>query len=872
MGSFSANFKKKIKKKVFRKSKEILPEKAVLAIQRERLEGGGPSRFSQDSYASANSFSVVSAVYNVEKYLDEYLENMLNQTIKKDQLQLVLVDDGSTDGTAAKIAEWVARYPDLIKYIRKENGGQASARNVGLDYATGDWVTFIDPDDFVSRSYFEEVDKAIVAYPDLRFITCRIVFFNETKGEYFDNHPLRSEFDSEVSLYNVDDDYMPITLSASKSFFKISGIEEVELRFDERIKPNFEDAHFLNCYLLYQKAGRVAYLREPIYYYRKREDGSSTLDSAWSSPDKFSTVLLRGKLNLLERALEERGHVPFYIQKTVLYDLQWYFKALVGHEEKTHRFIAEGLDVVFWDLLGKIFDLIDDSTIEKMPGSWLNFEMKYACLSQFKGTTPSSSTIYIERIDPTANLMLVRSSDADYSMSINGVAIEPLETKIETRTLFGKPFYSLCFSWFPIGKERDTLSFWFKEGEKEVCLSVGGKRIFHTIQCSQLVSLFEKNWGDYPQSDPETWIFLDRDTQADDNAEHLYRWVLNHHPERKCYFALRREAKDWDRLKQDGFNLIPFGTKDYERALRGCSTIISSHADGFVHSYFGDNYHKSKRFVFLQHGVTKDDLSGWLNGKPIDLMLTTARAEHNSIVSQGSQYSLTPRQVFLSGFPRHDALLRKEANRKTILIMPTWRNSLCGEKLGKGNIRALNPEFGDSVYKRAWEKLLASPVLKKISEENQMPIVFFPHANTYPYLEAGVLKVPEYIEVLGNQKGDSIQQVFADAAVAITDYSSTAFETSYLGKPCIYYQFDKEDFFSGTQAYSKGYFSYEKDGFGPVVGTQIDLEKELTDCSLRGFNPTKVFKERMDKFFEYRDGRCCERAYERIDALCKGEF
>ena len=212
MGSFSANFKKRIKKKVFRKSKEILPEKAVLAIQRERLEGGGPGRFSQDSYASVNSFSVVSAVYNVEKYLDEYLENMLNQTIKKDRLQLVLVDDGSTDGTAAKIADWVARYPDLIKYIRKENGGQASARNVGLDYATGDWVTFIDPDDFVSRSYFEEVDKAIVAYPDLRFITCRIVFFNETKGEYFDNHPLRSEFDSEASFYNVDDDYMPITL------------------------------------------------------------------------------------------------------------------------------------------------------------------------------------------------------------------------------------------------------------------------------------------------------------------------------------------------------------------------------------------------------------------------------------------------------------------------------------------------------------------------------------------------------------------------------------------------------------------------------------------------------------------------------------
>ena len=872
MGPFSTSFKKKIKKQIFRKGKEILPEKAVLAIQRERLEGGGPSRFSQDSYASANLFSVVSAVYNVEKYLDEYLENMLNQTIKKDRLQLVLVDDGSTDGTAKKIAEWVARYPDLIKYVHKENGGQASARNVGLDYATGDWVTFIDPDDFVSRSYFEEVDKAIVAYPDLRFITCRIVFFNEAKGEYFDNHPLRSEFDNEISLYNVDDDYMPITLSASKSFFKISGIEEVELRFDERIKPDFEDAHFLNRYLLLQRAGRVAYLRRPIYYYRKREDGTSTLDSSWSSPDKFSTVLLRGKLDLLERALAEHGHVPFYIQKTVLYDLQWYFKTLVGHEEKTHRFNAIGIDDVFWDLLEKIFNLIDSSAIEKMPGNWLNSELKSACLERFKGVTPSISTVYVERIDTAANLMLVRSVVADYTLSINGAVIKPLETKIETRTLFGKPFYSLYFSWFPIGDETDTVSFGFEDGEREVYLSIRGKRVPHAIRVSQLRELFEKNWGDYPQSDPEIWVFLDRDTQADDNAEHLYRWVRKHHPERKCYFALRKEAKDWGRLKQEGFDLLPFGSKECEQALKGCSTIISSHADGFVHSYFGDNYHKSKRFIFLQHGVIKHDLSGWLNGKPIDLMLTSAQAEYDSIVSQGSQYSLTRRQVLLSGLPRHDALLEKVAKRRTILVMPTWRNSLCGEKVGKGNIRAINPAFGNSLYKKSWEELLLSPVLRKISEENQMPVVFFPHANTYPYLEAGVLKVPDYVEVLGNQKGDSIQQVFADAAIMVTDYSSTAFETAYLGKPCIYYQFDKEEFYSGTQAYSKGYFSDEKDGFGPVVSTLAAFEDELIDCAQRGFDPSEEYVERMANFFEYRDGRCCERVYERIAALCRGEF
>lgn len=867
-----ASLKKTIKKKVFRKTKDILPEKAVLSIQRERLEGGGSHRFPSDSYSSKHSYSVVSAVYNVEKYLDDFLSNMVSQTIQKDCLQLILVDDGSTDESSDKIAGWMTRYPNLIEYVRKENGGQASARNVGLDCVTGDWVTFIDPDDYVSRSYFEEVDKAISNHPDLLFATCRIVYLNESKGEFVDKHPLRAEFNKDLSLFNIDDDYMPITLATNKSFFLTSAVKEAGVRFDTRIKPNFEDAHFLNRYLLLQDKGRAAYLRKSIYYYRKREDGTSTLDSAWSSPDKFSTVLLRGKLDLLEQAFREKGYVPFFIQKTILYDLQWYFKSLVGHEEKTQQFKSSDLDEVFWGLLDQIFKYIDVSTIEKMPGSWLNFEMKYACIQRFKQSTPSHSTIYVERIDKAANIMLIKSSDLNYSMSINGSVLEPLEVKEVTRTLFGRQFYKLYLTWFPIGGALDTLSYGSKHDNKEVVISVRGKRIAHSVRVAELLAIFENDWDDYPIVEPDTWLFMDRDTQADDNAEHLYRWVRDHHPEKNCFFAIRKEARDWHRLKRDGFNLVAFGSKEFEHVLRGCSTIISSHADRYVHSYFGDNYHKSKRYIFLQHGVTKDDISGWINGKPIDLMVTAAPAEYDSIASQGSQYTLTPRQVLLSGFPRHDALLNKSAKRKTLLIMPTWRNYLCGKTIGKGNTRAINPAFGDSAYALAWGRLLTSEALKRVSEDNHMPIVFFPHANMFPYIEAGALAIPDYVEVLGNQRGDSIQQVFADAAIMVTDYSSTAFENAYLGKPCIYYQFDKSEFFSGSHVYSTGYFSYEEDGFGPVVETLADFEQELLRCALVDFRPSGEYAERIDSFFKYRDGRCCERVFNRIEELCRGVF
>lgn len=101
----------------------------------------------------------------------------------------------------------------------------------------------------------------------------------------------------------------------------------------------------------------------------------------------------------------------------------------------------------------------------------------------------------------------------------------------------------------------------------------------------------------------------------------------------------------------------------------------------------------------------------------------------------------------------------------------------------------------------------------------------------------------------------------------ITDYSSTAFEVAYLKKPCLYYQFDKEEFFSGTQIYAKGYFDYERDGFGPVAYTEDELLDALEGLAACGFEPQEPYRSRMEETFPFRDGKCCERVYEAIKSL-----
>ncbi len=105
--------------------------------------------------------SVIVPVYNVEKYLNRCIESIVNQTYS--DLEIILVNDGSTDSSGAICDEWASR--DLrVNTIHKTNGGLSSARNAGLDICSGDYVTFVDSDDYISLHAYEKAISAINAY------------------------------------------------------------------------------------------------------------------------------------------------------------------------------------------------------------------------------------------------------------------------------------------------------------------------------------------------------------------------------------------------------------------------------------------------------------------------------------------------------------------------------------------------------------------------------------------------------------------------------------------------------------------------------------------------------------------------------------
>ena len=96
--------------------------------------------------------SVIIPVYNVEKYLEETIESVVNQTIGFDNIQMILVNDGSPDNSEEICLKYKEKYPDNVVYVKQENAGVSSARNNGLKHATGKYVNFFDSDDIWDRN------------------------------------------------------------------------------------------------------------------------------------------------------------------------------------------------------------------------------------------------------------------------------------------------------------------------------------------------------------------------------------------------------------------------------------------------------------------------------------------------------------------------------------------------------------------------------------------------------------------------------------------------------------------------------------------------------------------------------------------------
>ncbi|QOQ98968.1 CDP-glycerol glycerophosphotransferase family protein [Campylobacter lari] len=801
-------------------------------------------------------YTIISAVYNVEKYLDDYFNSIINQRLDfKKNIFMILVDDGSTDNSANIIKKYQKKYPKNIVYLYKENGGQASARNLGLKYMQENnyktpWVTFTDPDDFLDRNYFYEVDKFLSTHQDddVCMVGCNVIFYHEKQRIYKDNHALNFKFKKGVQIkrnYNLENFIQLFTNSCFVNIYYIG-----YLAFNEKIKPNFEDAKFVNEYLLENINLKSVFLPKAKYFYRKREDSSSTLDLKLKSKDYYLNVTRNGYLKILSDCIKNKRSIPLFIQNLVLYDLCWQIKPLINSPEKL-SFMGKDEKQEYLNLLDKIFSFIEMEIVANFSLAGCCFFYKVGILNCFKSEKPPFQIAYIEDYDPYKEQILITYYTGD-DEDIESILVDEEEVYIDYKKIVKYDFLDRVFCyqkrlWVHIPKNaKDKLEILINNKQSMI-----GKYGEYSLDIKSIRKEFQKR---LPKSN--IWLLMDRDYEADDNAEHLYRYIMQNHPEQEIVFALRKESSDWKRLEKEGFVLVDFGSFKFERIIKKASKVISSHADEYLMRYIASR----QQFIFLQHGVTQNDVSKWLNNRKINLFFVSTQMEFNSIIKNYTHYKFGQKEVVLAGFARHDELLKnKNTNIKQILIMPTWRQYLSGLMIENSGVRELKENFKQSEYFQKWNSLLNSDNLKKLRELYSYTIVFNPHSNIMPYLKE--FNLPSYIKI-ANQD-ESLQELFCNSSLMITDYSSVAFEMAYLEKPVIYYQFDKEEFFT-SHTLQRGYFDYKKDGFGPVVENQENLLKELENLLRNNCKPFGIYKDNIDSTFTFRDGRCCERIYEKI--------
>ncbi|EKL1640272.1 CDP-glycerol glycerophosphotransferase family protein, partial [Campylobacter jejuni] len=593
-----------------------------------------------------------------------------------------------------------------------------------------------------------------------------------------------------------------------------------DLFFDEKLKPNFEDAIFINEYLLQNIDKNSIFLKNARYFYRKRKEQNSTLDGKSKIKDYYTVVPKLGYLKLLQ---DIKGVIPTFIQNVVLYDLFWQIKVLINNPEKL-IILNSNEKETFKKLLFFNFELIASENIVSFNIEAYDFFYKKGILSYFKNEDLNQNLAFIESIDDKNDEILIKyyfsGINHERKILLNGKNAIIKHSKIRQYDLLDKVFLYEKRLWIKIDKSSKILDIFINSQKLKI--------VFNSsfIDDLDLVLKALNKQKKQRAKNANLWIFADMASRADDNAEHLYRYVMNNHPKQKIVFTLRKDSCDYLRLKKEGFNLVDPRSLHFKYLLYKASKVISSHIDKYIFNAFGGDTLKTKDFVFLQHGVTKDDISSWVNKRKIDIFITSTKAEYNSIAGDFNHYKFSTKEVVLTGLARWDALIKNNVlNTKQILIMPTWREYLSG-KIQKYGVRTKNPDFTKSLYFQKWQEFLCSKKLENLAKKYGYGVVFIPHPQVRIYLDD--FNLPSYI--ITSYK-TSMQELFCKSSLMITDYSSVAFEMAILNKPVLYYQFDKDEFFA-KHSYTQGYFNYEKDGFGEVFEDINILFKKITKISI----------------------------------------
>ncbi len=887
-------------------------------------------------------FSVIMAVYNVEPYLREALESLRKQTLGFERIQVILVDDGSRDGSGEICDRWAERHPDNVAVIHQENQGVSAARNNGLSLAKGKYVNFMDADDLMMEDTFRRVYDFFSRHEgETDAVSVPVYDFGASQGENWQNLKYRQG----SRIIDLTEEYQIRQALVNAAFIEREAARAV--RFDEKM-PFAEDFKYMIEVL--RRKEKLGVVSECGYRYRIRGTGTSASEKAHREKSWYTTIFDTFYFPILDQNLPERARPPRWLQFGILWDMRC--RVHEDYAAEMNRLLSKTEQEDYLNRVRAVLSRIDDQVIRDAPEhilepvykAWLvrrkhpdwpaRLVQEGDDVQAFLGDIPivrgSQSLMEITEVRDHQGKVLISGllrllpilSPNSIRLLVNGTATEaePIPCPVRCSSRFGETIEA---AWsfqaepaLPAGRVTD-LSFEIALAEGMRCRVQGivpGPYLPVSGKCADLAVTGEWKYmmtADFLRFVPygtqkskiyrsfsifraamkdnaygalrlriaaslakklcrkPIWLISDRINKADDNGEALFLYLMEHHRgELRPCFVVSKDSPDYERLRARG-RVLPAGGFRHKVASLICKTEISSSDRGVFHQ-FGDQEEWLNdlmirpAFVFLQHGITRGNVSNWLNKwtQNFSGLVIAAHPERQNFLRYG--YGYTEREIWMTGFPRFDRL--EDRRDKIVTIMPTWRKWLFMEdpdpETGKKELRN---GFENTEYFRFYHALLNHPGLLSASKDLGWRIQFFPHPQMMFYIDR--FKADNQVELLSPET--SYREIYAKSALVVTDYSSAAYDFAYLRKPVIYAQFDKKEMALGGHIYAgeNSLRKEESEELGIVTETLEETVTGIIRYMKTGCVMEPEYRERADRFFAFSDRNNCQRVYERIKAM-----
>ena len=206
--------------------------------------------------------SVIVPIYNVEKYLPKCLDSLVNQTL--DDIEIILVNDGSLDDSGKIAKEYSEKYKDKIIYLEKENGGLSDARNYGIPYATGEYIAFLDSDDYIDIDAYKQMyEKAKKEEAD--FLECDFIW----------EYPNKQVIDKRIDYKNKQEMLAVVRVVAWNKLIKRDLIIKNNIRFPKGLR--YEDIEF--TYKLLPYLNKISYIDKNFIHYVQRNNSIANVQN-----------------------------------------------------------------------------------------------------------------------------------------------------------------------------------------------------------------------------------------------------------------------------------------------------------------------------------------------------------------------------------------------------------------------------------------------------------------------------------------------------------------------------------------------------------------------------------------------------------------